>query len=56
MKTAVNLDKKMIAESIEENQKKVREIVLESYQDMLAGKGRDYKNFFAEAESRYKNA
>ena len=24
-----------------------------SYQDMLSGKGRDYKVFFAELESRY---
>ena len=27
--------------------------VMDSYQDMLSGKGRDYKVFFAELESRY---
>ncbi len=31
----------------------VRQKVLDSYQDMLSGKGRDYKVFFAELESRY---
>lgn len=37
---------------MEENQK----MVMDSYQDMLAGKGRDCKPFFDELESRYKNA
>ena len=31
----------------------VRQKVMDSYQDMLSGKGRDYKGFFAELESRY---
>ena len=31
----------------------VRQKVMDSYQDMLSGKGRDYKVFFAELESRY---
>lgn len=31
-------------------------MVMDSYQDMLAGKGRDCKEFFDELESRYKNA
>ena len=31
----------------------VRQKVMDSYQDMLNGKGRDYKVFFAELESRY---
>ena len=31
----------------------VRQKVMYSYQDMLSGKGRDYKVFFAELESRY---
>ena len=30
----------------------VRQKVMDSYQDMLSGKGRDYKVFFAELESR----
>ena len=29
----------------------VRQKVMDSYQDMLSGKGRDYKVFFAELES-----
>lgn len=41
---------------MEENQREVRRMVMESYQDMLDGKGRDYKEFFSELESRYKNA
>ena len=31
----------------------VRQKVMDSYQDMLSGKGRDYKVFFVELESRY---
>ena len=31
---------------IEENRKNVREMVMESYRDMEAGKGRDYREFF----------
>ena len=31
----------------------VRQKVMDSYQDMLSGKGRDYKVFFEELESRY---
>ena len=40
---------------IEENQRNVRGMVLESYRDMQAGKGRDYKEFFDEMGSRYDN-
>ena len=32
----------------------VRQKVMDSYQDMLSGKGRDYKVFFAELERMYK--
>lgn len=39
--------------AIEENQKEVRKMVMNSYHDMEQGKGRDYKEFFAELESRY---
>lgn len=56
MDTAVNYEKAMILREQEENQKKVREIVLDSYQDMLDGKGKNSKDFFADLESRYKNA
>ena len=43
------------AAAMEENQKDVRKMVLDSYHDMEQGKGRDYKEFFAELESRYRN-
>ena len=42
--------------TMQQDQQNVRNMVLDSYQDMLDGKGRDYKEFFAEMESRYKNA
>lgn len=41
---------------MEENQKEVRKMIMNSYHDMEQGKGRDYKEFFAELESRYRNA
>lgn len=41
---------------VQENEKKIRNMVMESYRDMLAGKGRDYKIFFEELESRYRSA
>ena len=44
------------AAAMEENQKDVRKMVLDSYHDMEQGKGRDYKEFFSELESRYRNA
>ena len=40
---------------IEENQKEVREMVMESYHDIAAGKGRDCNEFFDELEKRYSN-
>lgn len=56
MDAVINYDRATIIAAMEENQKNVRNLVLESYQDMLEGKGRDYKVFFEEVESRYKNA
>ena len=38
---------------IVDSDSKVDNNVMDSYQDMLSGKGRDYKVFFAELESRY---
>lgn len=38
---------------IDENQRQVREMVMESYQDIAAGKGRDCNEFFDELEKRY---
>lgn len=40
---------------IDENQKRVREMVMESYHDIAAGKGRDCNEFFEELEKRYTN-
>lgn len=40
---------------VDENQKEVRQIVLESYRDVAAGKGRDCNEFFDELEKRYSN-
>lgn len=56
MDAAINMDRTRVVTEMEENQKIVREMVLDSYQDMLDGKGRNYKEFFAELESRYVNA
>ena len=53
MGTAVKSDRVSIITAMEENQKNVREMVLESNRDMHAGKGRDYKEFFSEMERRY---
>lgn len=56
MNTTIQYDKAVTLAALEENQKNVREMVMESYQDMLEGKGRDYKEFFKEAEERYRSA
>ncbi len=40
---------------IDENQKQVREMVMESYHDIAAGKGRDSNEFFDELEKKYSN-
>ena len=40
---------------IDENQKQIREMVMESYCDIVAGKGRDCNEFFEELEKRYSN-
>ena len=53
MDAVLKADRESVMAEIEENQKNVREMVMESYRDMQAGKGRDYKEFFAEMESRY---
>ena len=42
-------------DAMEENQEDVRKMVMDSYHDIEKGKGRDYKEFFAELESRYRN-
>lgn len=40
---------------VDENQKQIREMVLRSYRDIAAGKGRDCNEFFDELEQRYSN-
>ena len=39
----------------EENQKQIRKMVLESYHDIAAGKGRENNEFFEELEARIEN-
>ena len=56
MATTATVRKADIIDAIEENQKEIRKMVMDSYHDMENGKGRDYKEFFAELESRYRNA
>ena len=56
MATTATVRKSDIIDAMEENQKEIRKIVMDSYHDMENGKGRDYKEFFAELESRYRNA
>nr|WP_295258744.1 hypothetical protein [uncultured Blautia sp.] len=52
----VTVKKSDFIDAMEENQKDVRKMVMDSYHDIEKGKGRDYKEFFAELESRYRNA
>ena len=56
MATTATVKKSDIIDAMEENQKEVRKLVMESYHDMGNGRGRDYKEFFAKLESRYRNA
>ena len=46
------VSKAELMDAMEENQKDVRRMVMDSYHDIESGKGRDYKEFFAELESR----
>lgn len=56
METTLKSDRESVMTAMEENQKNVRQMVMESYRDMQEGKGRDYKEFFSEMESRYDHA
>ncbi|MCC8126070.1 MAG: hypothetical protein LIO92_01560 [Clostridiales bacterium] len=51
MEAAVKTDQYRDMLEIENNTKEVRAMVMDSYQDMLDGKGRDYKEFFQELEN-----
>lgn len=55
MGTVADIDLRAYAAEMEENDANIRKMVLDSFQDMKDGKGRGYKEFFAELESRYKN-
>ena len=55
MTITATVKKSDIIDAMEENQKEIRKMVMDSYHDMENGKGRDYKEFFAELESRYRN-
>ena len=54
MTITATVKKSDIIDAMEENQKDVRRMVMDSYHDIESGKGRDYKEFFAELESRYR--
>ena len=54
MGTTATIKKTDFIDAMEENQKDVRKMVMDSYRDIEKGKGRDYKEFFAELESRYR--
>lgn len=38
---------------MKENQQQKRKLVMESYHDIAAGKGRDYSEFFEKLEKKY---
>jgi len=40
---------------LNDNEEQIRKLVLESYNDIVTKKGRDYNDFFDELESRYKD-
>ena len=56
MGATATVKKSDFIDAIEENQKDVRKMVMDSYRDIEKKKGREYKDFFAELESRYRNA
>ena len=56
METVIKSERESVVAAMKENQENVREMVMESYRDMQDGKGRDYKEFFSEMESRYSHA
>ena len=46
MGATATVKKSDFIDAIEENQKDVRKMVMDSYHDIEKGKGRDYKEFF----------
>ena len=55
---AVNMTSAEVLEyekKLEENQRTVRQMVLDSLEDVRAGKGRDFNEFFDELEKKYQN-
>lgn len=53
LETDMKSDGQSTTKAMGENQTNVRDMVMESYRDMQAGKGRDYKKFFSVMEKRY---
>lgn len=53
MQAAIKSDRESVMTAMEENQKEVREMVMESYRDMQERKGRDYKEFFYDLDRTY---
>lgn len=43
-------------DEVRDSQKVIRDRILESMEDIKAGKGRDHNEFFDELEKKYKNA
>ena len=56
MGATATIRKSDFIDAMEENQRDVRKMVMDSYHDIEKGKGRDYKEFFTELESRYRDA
>lgn len=53
MKSVTGTNQSDIIEIMKENKKNIRKLVMDSYQDIQKGKGKDYKEFFTELERRY---
>lgn len=56
MSSTVAVKKTALMDAMEQHHKDVRQMVMESYGDMQKGQGREYRDFFSELESRYKDA
>ena len=56
MEAVLNSETRVVSAELEMNSKMVRDMVLDSYNDMKEGKGRPASEFFDELEERYQNA
>ena len=55
MEAVLNMETKIVSAELEMNNKMVRNMVLDSYNDMKEGKGRLASDFFDELEEKYQN-